>query len=963
MEQLGIVILAAGLGKRMRSTQAKVLHCIAGKPLLSHVVQATQLLHPDRLVVVVGHQAAEVQRVCGGPGIEFALQREQRGTGDAVRAAQAHFRGFRGDVLIVCGDTPLLTTETLAGFVQIHRTRQAIVSVLVVRLDDPAQYGRAIRTNDGQVIKIVEVRDASEQERTVQEVSTGIYCVQADFLFAALARLQPTNAQGEYYLTDIVAQAVSAGLSTQAILAQNPDEVGGINSREELSLMEKTRQDQLRSHWMAAGVTLEDPATVYIDEDVTVGQDTVIGPNTHLKGKTTIGARCRIDGSAYIENCRIGNDVRIRFSVMLEGGSAPDDHIELCDNTEVGPFAHLRKGTILKPHAEIGNFVEVKKSVIGEYTKAKHLSYIGDAEIGRGSNIGAGTITCNYDGFQEEKLRTRIGDNVQIGSGTTLVAPITIPDDVYIATATTLRHDEEKGLKQVPPGAFVFNPRQQEIREGWVTKKRVRQGRKTKGESSMSTVLRRLVSEEKVRSATTSSRAVLEKEFGKDFCARLLSEQWGNHIFASEEHVQALIDRFEHAILSRPSAGEVALSFARTTLAIIGSEQLSLETKKKRIRSLCETINKRPLPTILWADFVKIQLDLDNLSDVGRILACCVNNTASLRERIRETVKKRSAMLNLSGQHSILVFGYSETIVAALEGLLPHLPKLQKIVTPRQSLPGRQYEDGVLLQKRIKEVIPTASIEVVEDKVAQKRLEEKEPALVFMGCKVIGLRKTGELEIVNSRNAHIYAEAAHTAQIPVVVITGAYKLWPTQTYEKYRPAIVQEEDREGPRNSLIESTLVTWIGTEDDLFSQAELKQKYKTYFTVEGVPAASIRECLPEEKKRQDPQVLGPQIEEIAKDFDVKEILLEGSHLPYHFVEAQRFYEEQKKDPTWLQENLGKYVAIIGEKVVDSSKDFAELSYRVREKYGYGSIFMPLVTEGPQVVRIGPRIRKEVEA
>ncbi|HJY84547.1 MAG TPA: bifunctional UDP-N-acetylglucosamine diphosphorylase/glucosamine-1-phosphate N-acetyltransferase GlmU [Candidatus Binatia bacterium] len=462
MEQLGVVILAAGLGKRMRSAQPKVLHCIAGKPLLSHVIQVTQRLHPDRLVVVVGYQAAEVQRVCGGEGIEFALQRKQRGTGDAVRAAQAHFHSFCGDILIVCGDTPLLTTATLVRFIQHHRTQQSTLSVLTTRLDDPAKYGRVIRADDGQVSKIVEAHDASAAELAVQEINTGIYCVQADFLFAALERLQPFNEQGEYYLTDIVAQAVSVGLPTQAVFAADSGEVGGINSREELASMEKTRQTQLRNYWMREGVTLEDPDTVYIDEDVTIGQDTVIGPNTHLKGKTTIGARCRIDGSAYIENCRIGDEVHVCFSVVLSES-------ELGNHTEVGPFAHLRPGAVLAPRAEIGNFVEVKKSFIGEHTKAKHLAYIGDTEIGRDTNIGAGTITCNYDGFR--KHSTKIGDRVQVGSDTTLVAPLTIHDDVYIATATTVRHD-------VPAGALVFNSRREEVREGWTAAKRAKETEK-----------------------------------------------------------------------------------------------------------------------------------------------------------------------------------------------------------------------------------------------------------------------------------------------------------------------------------------------------------------------------------------------------------------------------------------------------------------------------------------------------
>lgn len=464
MESLGVIILAAGLGKRMRSAHAKVLHLLAGKPLLSRVITAIQPLQPDRLVVVVGHKADEVQRICGQPGIRFAIQREQRGTGDAVRAAQEHFAGFRGDILITCGDTPLLTTETLTRFLDIHHTQNAAVSVLTVELENAGQYGRIIRARDGQIVKIVEARDASAEERAVREINTGIYCVKASFLFPALERLRPVNAQGEYYLTDIIAQAVAAGLPTQAVLTTDPCEVEGVNSREELATMEKTRQAQLRSHWMSLGVTLEDPDTVYIGEEVTIGQDTVIGPNTQLKGKTTLGARCRIDGSAYIENCIIGDDAHVEFSCVLRDS-------ELGNQTKVGPFAHLRGGNVLAPRAEIGNFVEVKKSFIGEHTKAKHLTYLGDVEIGRDANIGAGTIICNYDGFKKQK--TKIGDRVQVGSDTTLVAPITIHDDVYIATATTVRHD-------VPAGALVFNSREEQVREGWTAAKRAKEAAKKK---------------------------------------------------------------------------------------------------------------------------------------------------------------------------------------------------------------------------------------------------------------------------------------------------------------------------------------------------------------------------------------------------------------------------------------------------------------------------------------------------
>ncbi|MSQ47073.1 MAG: UDP-N-acetylglucosamine diphosphorylase/glucosamine-1-phosphate N-acetyltransferase [Deltaproteobacteria bacterium] len=464
MEPLGAIVLAAGLGKRMRSAQAKVLHLLAGKPLLSRVISAIQPLQLNWLVVVVGHKADEVQRLCGQPGILFARQREQHGTGDAVRAAREHFAGFSGDILITCGDTPLLTTDTLARFLETHRARRVTLSVLTVELEDAGHYGRVIRARDGQIIKIVEARDASTDERTTREINTGIYCVKADFLFAALERLRPANAQGEYYLTDIVAQAVAAGLPTQAVLTTNPHEVEGVNSREELATMEKTRQAHLRRQWMSLGVTLEDPDTVYIGEEVTIGQDTVIGPNTQLKGKTTLGIGCRIDGSAYIENCAIGDGAHVDFSCVLRD-------CELASHAIVGPFAHVHAGTVLAPHAVIGNFVEVKRSIVGEHTKAKHLAYIGDTEIGRDANIGAGTITCNYDGFTKSK--TKIGDRVQVGSDTTLVAPITIHDDVYIATATTVRHN-------VPAGALVFNTRQEQIREGWTAAKRAKEAARKK---------------------------------------------------------------------------------------------------------------------------------------------------------------------------------------------------------------------------------------------------------------------------------------------------------------------------------------------------------------------------------------------------------------------------------------------------------------------------------------------------
>ena len=458
-KDLAVVILAAGKGSRMHSKDAKVLHRLADKPLVEHVIHTCKGLDPTDIIVVVGHQAEAVIAACNGKNVAFAKQQHQRGTGDAVLAAETHLHEFSGDILIVCGDVPLLTVETLGRFVEQHQAEGPILSVLTAVLPVPASYGRVIRRTDGDISRITESRDASQQELAVKEINTGIYCADAQFLYAALHRVKPNNAQKEYYLTDIVALAVEDQLRVQAVITSNHQEVEGINSRQELARMETTRQQQLRQQWMEAGVTFEDPNTVYLGEDIHIGKDTIVGPNTHIKGATSIGKNCRIEGSAYIDACTIGTDVTIYFSVVLKD-------CKLDDGSSAGPFSHMRGGAVLSPHAEVGNFVEVKKSTIGDHTKAKHLAYIGDAEIGKNSNIGAGTITCNYDGFR--KHNTKIGDRVQVGSDTTLVAPVNISDDVYIATATTVRKD-------VPAGSLVFNRRQEETRPGWTAERRAKE--------------------------------------------------------------------------------------------------------------------------------------------------------------------------------------------------------------------------------------------------------------------------------------------------------------------------------------------------------------------------------------------------------------------------------------------------------------------------------------------------------
>ncbi|HSQ12735.1 MAG TPA: bifunctional UDP-N-acetylglucosamine diphosphorylase/glucosamine-1-phosphate N-acetyltransferase GlmU, partial [Candidatus Deferrimicrobium sp.] len=338
------------------------------------------------------------------------------------------------------------------------------VTLLTAVLDRPLGYGRVVRDASGRVTGIVEEKDASEGQRQIGEVNAGVYVASSAFLFAALGAVKNDNRQGEYYLPDIVAIGLAQGKTIETVQAADAREMMGVNTKEDLAFMEKSLRESINRQWMLAGVTLKDPDTTYIDEGVTIGKDTVIGPNTQLRGKTIIGERCQIDGTAFLTDVEIADDVQLKFSVMLTACRVGGGAI-------VGPFAQLRPGTELGRNVHIGNFVEAKAAHIGDGTKANHLTYLGDVTIGQDSNIGAGTITCNYDGFQ--KYQTKIGDRVQVGSDTTLVAPITLGDDVYIATASTVR-------KNVPAGALVYNQREEKIRAGWTEQKRQQMKGKSK---------------------------------------------------------------------------------------------------------------------------------------------------------------------------------------------------------------------------------------------------------------------------------------------------------------------------------------------------------------------------------------------------------------------------------------------------------------------------------------------------
>jgi len=463
MENLAVIILAAGKGKRMRSDLVKVLHPLLGRPMLGYPLEVTlERLQPEKTVVVVGHQGEQIQDSFSDPRITFVLQKDQLGTGNAVSMTEPILGDFRGTILILCGDTPLITANTLTEMVNHHLTKKASLTLLTANREDPSGYGRLIRGTLGKVHKVVEEKDATDREREIKEVNTGIYCVKAPFLFKALAKVRLDNAQGEYYLPDIIGVAHHKKKRIGAFLAPDPAEIMGINTRAELAQAEDILAERVRQHWMAEGVTIQDTQSVYIEPSVRIGKDTLIHPNCYLRGKTVIGEGCRIGPQVEICDSQIGKGVQIRFCTMIT-----ESTIE--DGAMVGPFSHLRPHCYLEKGVKIGNFVEVKKSRIGQGTKANHLSYIGDAELGKGVNIGAGTITCNYDGFK--KYRTIIEDGVFVGSNTALVAPVKVGKGAVLGAGTTV-------TKDVPPHALAVSRAKQKSMKKWVMKRDKRRRKK-----------------------------------------------------------------------------------------------------------------------------------------------------------------------------------------------------------------------------------------------------------------------------------------------------------------------------------------------------------------------------------------------------------------------------------------------------------------------------------------------------
>ncbi len=454
-KKLAAVILAAGQGTRMKSDLPKVLHPVAGRAMLSHVVKTARALEAAPIVPVIGHGADLVRTSLEDEKLTFALQEEQLGTGHALQCAESSLKGFSGDLLLLCGDVPLLRDVTLRALLSHHRETSASVTILTAQMPDPTGYGRIIRGSNG-VERIVEEKDASDEERQVDEINTGIYIFRCPEAFEFLRGLDNSNAQGEYYLTDIVAAARVAEERVEALLVENAEEAMGINDRVQLSEADAIMRLRINEVHQRAGVTLVDPSATYIEPDVLIGSETLIHPGVHLRGQTTIGSGCVIEPGVVVTDCTIADRVHLKPGSVLSESSLGND-------CAVGPMAHLRPGTVLTGNNKIGNFVETKKAVLGEKSQASHLTYIGDATLGKNVNIGCGTITCNYDGVN--KHQTTIEDDVFVGSDTQFVAPVTIGRGSLIGAGSTI-------TKDVPADALAITRSEQKNIAGWAIRNR-----------------------------------------------------------------------------------------------------------------------------------------------------------------------------------------------------------------------------------------------------------------------------------------------------------------------------------------------------------------------------------------------------------------------------------------------------------------------------------------------------------
>ena len=456
MEHLMAVILAAGEGKRMMSKNSKVVHMVCEKPLVNWVCKSVNKAGINDTIIVVGHRAEQVKE-CIGDKARYAVQERQLGTGHAVMQAEEYLKEKEGYVFILCGDTPLVTSDTLSKTLDYHKKNANSATVITADLKDPAGYGRIIRDTNGDVIKIVEHRDATEEQREIKEINSGMYCFTIKELLIALKALDNNNSQGEYYLTDTLEILISKGLRVGAVKVNDPDEILGINDRVQLAEASEIMNRRILTGLMRSGVTIIDPASTYISDEAVIGIDSIIYPGTIIEGNTTSGEDCIMGPNARIVSSHIGNRVEINHSVVLD--STVDD------DTHVGPFAYIRPGSKIGKSVKIGDFVEVKKSVIGDNTKLSHLTYVGDAEIGKNVNMGCGVVVVNYDGMKKHK--TIIGDNAFVGCNVNLISPVTVKDNAYIAAGSTI-------TEEVPENALAIARCKQQIKENWVIKKGIK---------------------------------------------------------------------------------------------------------------------------------------------------------------------------------------------------------------------------------------------------------------------------------------------------------------------------------------------------------------------------------------------------------------------------------------------------------------------------------------------------------
>ncbi|HET6142721.1 MAG TPA: bifunctional UDP-N-acetylglucosamine diphosphorylase/glucosamine-1-phosphate N-acetyltransferase GlmU [Candidatus Acidoferrales bacterium] len=451
-----IVILAAGKGTRLKSALAKVLHRAGGRPLIEQVVRACLPIKPREIVAVVGHQAGDVTAAVAPLNVKTILQEPQRGTGHAMLIAKRAIPARAKYVILLPGDAPLIRTETIAAFARSHRESGAAATILSAEIENPSGYGRIVRQDDGSVSAIVEDSALTPEQRPIREINSSMYCFTLAKLWPCLSTLKPTNKHKELYLTDAIAVLRQKGEKVQAVLASDPDEVLGCNTRADLAEVDSVFRKRKRAAIMDAGVTIELPDTVLIDPDVVVGADTRIEPGVQLLGNTKIGAGCTIRTGSVLLDAVLQDNVLVKPYTMVTAS-------HLSAGTQVGPFAHIREHARLEENARVGNFVEVKKSVLGEGVKSMHLTYLGDARIGSGTNIGAGTITCNYDGVN--KNPTVIGKGVFIGSDTALVAPVRVGDGAYVGAGSVI-------TKDVPANALGLARGKQMNKLGWAVTRR-----------------------------------------------------------------------------------------------------------------------------------------------------------------------------------------------------------------------------------------------------------------------------------------------------------------------------------------------------------------------------------------------------------------------------------------------------------------------------------------------------------